>query len=129
MKSRRALLWIIAAALLLRLGVLWYTLAHVGAAALSYGDASGSTGYIALASSLAHGYGFASQSAQGAILPEVFRTPGLPLLLSVFTLLPHGITIYGIFLSIIAGALLPLFTFFIGKRIAGERVGLIPAAL
>ncbi len=86
------------------------------------------TGYLELAKNLRDGHGFGVFRPEGWI-PEVFRTPGLPSILAPFMGLPYGIEIYIFLQTILAGILLPLFVYFIGKKVFSERAGMIGAWL
>jgi 4-amino-4-deoxy-L-arabinose transferase-like glycosyltransferase len=125
----RILLVIIGIALVLRLGAFGFALGHSGKEALMYGDAAGPEGYIALAQQLAQGQGFSFIDTSGTQRPEVFRTPGLPLLLVPFSYLSQGFVIYGLILAVLAGTLLPWFTFLLGRRLVGIPAALIAAFL
>lgn len=118
-------MWIIVVAVLLRLGFLALSVHNNGSDALVSGDA---IGYLELARNLASGNGFVSP-VDGVLAPEVFRAPGLPLLIAPFAILPFGIIIYGALLSLLAGVLLPFLTYHIGTRITTDKAALIAAGL
>src|SRR3989344_3817039 len=112
MRSRQLLMWIIVVAVLLRLGLFAIATHNASSSALVSGDA---IGYLELARNLAEGEGFVSLT-DGALMPEVFRAPGLPLLVAPFALLPSGILIYSAILALFSGVLLPFLTYRIGFR-------------
>ncbi|QQG37882.1 MAG: glycosyltransferase family 39 protein [Candidatus Kaiserbacteria bacterium] len=125
MRVPRSLVVLIAVAIIVRLGAFWFAIDTVGIEGFVRGDA---IGYVELATNLSHGNGFVA-SIQGVPTTEVFRTPGLPLLIAPFTFLPSGVLAYGFFMSILAGALLPMLTYALGRRVAGESAGMIAATL
>jgi 4-amino-4-deoxy-L-arabinose transferase-like glycosyltransferase len=114
---------IVALAVLVRLATLAWVLYSGDQAVLLGGDAST---YAELGKNLATGHGFTTL-VDGTYTEEVFRAPGFPLLLAPFMFFPWGPALWGIFLSIVAGILLPLFMWYLGTRVGGERVGLIAA--
>jgi|GEM_PF-3546363 len=127
MNLSRGLLVIIVLAVLVRVGTFGYVLAFgSGEIVLAQGD---SIGYQKLATSLAHGEGFSIVNDAGERVTQTFRTPGLPLLIAPFTLVPHGIVYYALLLSILAGILVPLLTYRIGAWLFDAKVGMVAAAL
>ncbi len=123
---RASLALICLMAILVRLGVLFHALSSVGLSALIYGDA---LGYRTLAASLWQGNGFSTINAMGSVVPELFRTPGLPLLLAPFAGTDTGMAAYLALLALISGALLPFLTFRVTERVASARAGLIAAGI
>ncbi len=121
----RPLIWIIAGGIILRLLAFGITLYTLGPAALTKGDA---VGYIELATNLGQGLGYVS-TVEGTLATEVFRSAGFPLLYAPFTFISNGLVVYGLLMSILAGALLPMLTFFAARRITDYRAALIAAAL
>jgi 4-amino-4-deoxy-L-arabinose transferase-like glycosyltransferase len=101
------------------LGLLWI-LTHDGSSVLVYGDA---VGYLELANNLSAGKGFVLEVG-GVEGPEVFRTPGLPVLLLLFG---GNITLYLVALSVAAAFTLPILLWWIGREIIGARTGVIAA--
>ncbi len=90
-----------------------------------YGDA---VGYVSLATNMAHGLGFLRESGSGLVL-EVFRTPGLPLLLMPFVSSGTLLSLYLLLQTIVASLLLPYLTWWIGMRLFNARVALIASML
>ncbi|MGB4076293.1 MAG: glycosyltransferase family 39 protein [Minisyncoccia bacterium] len=125
-RPREILGFIIVCAVLLRLATLFHVLAEEGVNPLVYGDAYG---YRELATNLAEGNGFVSVSDTGEFFPEVFRTPGLPLLLSPFARTDGGFAAYFVLLAILGGVLLPTFTYLLGKRFLSVSAALLAAGL
>lgn len=113
-------------AVLVRLGTLFHALSTVGLKALVYGDAMG---YRQLAQSLWSGDGFVSMNIAGVWAPEVFRTPGLPLLLAPFASTDSGMVLYLTLLGLISGIMLPYLTYRISKRFISTGAALIATAL
>lgn len=125
MRLGRAIVWIIAGAIIIRLLALGITMQAIGPEALTRGDA---VGYIELATNLGQGLGYVS-TVDGTLASEVFRSAGFPLLYVPFTFIPNGIIIYGVLMSLLAGVLLPLLTFLSAQRITDHRAALVAAAL
>ncbi len=125
MSTKRLLIIFVALAIFLRLGSLGFALSHVGVDYLIYGDANE---YLMFAKNMSEGHGFASLQ-DGEYVPQVFRAPGLPFILTPFMGLEDGLVIYLVLLSVIAGVLVPLLVYGIGRRIFNERVALIAAAI
>lgn len=123
--SREVLAFIILCGVLLRVAVLFHVLAVAGVAPLVYGDA---IGYRETAIHLSAGDGFSSLKG-GVLTPEVFRTPGLPLLLAPFATSDDGLALYLFILAVIAGILLPSFTYRIARRMLPSGAALVAAAL
>lgn len=123
---RAVLVFIILCAVLLRVGLLFHVLAHEGVSPLVYGDAYG---YVELAGNLASGAGFVSDARTGVLEPEVFRTPGLPLLLAPFAGSDSMLAFYLFLLAVVAGILLPAITYAIGNRFFASQGALALAAL
>src|SRR3569623_275578 len=124
----RALLFIFVFSSVLRIGVFFFALTHVGSDAIIYGDAAGPGGYVVLARLLSAGDGFVSLQ-DGVVAPEVFRSPGLPLLIAQFMYFPSGVLVYCLFLAACAAILLPLLTYLVAKPIVGVRAALVAAGL
>ncbi len=121
----RSVLFIIAGAVCVRLLLLGLAIGQGGEGVLISGDAQT---YTEIARNLAAGNGYVVEK-DGALVPEIFRAPGTSFLLAPFMLLPHAALWWGVALSIIAGVLLPFFTYRIGKHIGSEEAGIIAAAL
>lgn len=118
---------IIILAIIVRLTALSFALHNVGSEGFISGDA---IGYVALAQNIAAGNGFVTGPTElGEFKTEVFRTPGLPFVLSLFVYMTHGFAIYGVLLSIIAGIVLPLVTFAIARRLTETGPALVAAAM
>src|SRR4051812_15053358 len=88
---------IVFVSLLLHLGGLTFVLVKSGTQTLIYGDAQG---YVELAKNMKSGIGF-SRLVGDQYEKEVFRTPGLPLLLYPFASSTTGIIIYLYLLTIL----------------------------
>lgn len=123
---KAVLAFLVVCAILLRLAVLLNVLGQEGIGPLIYGDAYS---YRELATNLWGGEGFVSSRTTGEPLAEVFRTPGLPLLLAPFAATDTGMTLYFALLAIVGGALLPLITYGIGKRFLPISGALLAAGL
>ncbi len=121
----RALLIIIVLSTVVRLGAFFVASSNLGEEGFVQADA---IVYVELARNLVHGVGFMS-TIEGELVPEVFRTPGFPLLLVPFMYLPSGVLAYSFFMSVLAGILLPLITYLLGKKLSGERAALFAAGL
>ena len=120
------LIFILLCAVLVRGAVLLHVLAQAGVTPLVYGDA---VGYRELAVNLWNGNGFTSARDTGTLVPEVFRTPGLPLLLAPFAGSDAPLAFYFFLLALAGGVLLPYLTFEIGKRMLPIGGALIAATL
>lgn len=123
-----ALVVIMLAAGLIRIGLLAVVLLYgAGEPILGYGDAGG---YLELASNLAQGKSYVSKNdITGSLQPEVFRSPGLPLLLVPFANLSYGLIVWAVLLSIVTGILLPYLTFRISSYVFNASGALVAAAL
>lgn len=89
-----------------------------------------SVGYMELATNLAEGNGFAAVNKDTGVRElTAYRSIGLPLLLAPFTTIPHGVVVWGALLALIAGILLPFFTYAIGTRLFSSWVGYCAAIL
>lgn len=126
MGVRSALMFIILCAVIVRLTVLFNVLSVVGTDPLVYGDA---VSYIELAQNIHSGVGFVSSRQTGIPVPEVFRTPGLPLLLSPFSETSTTLAWYFFILCIVSGLLLPYSTYLIGTRVLSTEGALIAAGI
>lgn len=124
--TKTTLAFILLCSVLLRIAVLFHVLATAGLEPLVYGDA---IGYRALAINIWNGLGFAHVTTYGTFISEVFRTPGLPLLLSPFAGSEMGLGVYLFLLAIVGGVLLPYLTYQVGKRMLSDRTALFPAML
>ncbi len=127
-KIPRPLLYTMSVAVIIRLVVLLLVLwIGAGESILGYGDAGG---YLELATNMAQGNGYVSKNdITGIVAPEVFRSPGLPVLLVPFTLVPHGLIVWAVVFSIITGILLPFITYSITDRLFGKKPAMIAAVL
>ena len=122
----RTLFFAIVASFLIHLGgLIFLFISNGGLERHIYGDA---VGYIELATNLREGNGFVS-TLGGGVVPDTFRTPGLPLLLSPFTGSVFGLFVYFLILSAIASFAIPAFTWHIGRSLFNERVGFLAAVL
>ena len=114
---------VLLAALLLRLGAGWW-LDHRWEGRFAFGD---SDGYWVLARAIAHGapYQYGSEDAR------IFRAPGYPLLLApVFVLAGDApSTMWGRALSALFGTLAVLGVWWLGRRLFGDRAGLVAATI
>ena len=125
--SPRAILtFIIVCATLLKLAVAFHVLAIGGNKPFVYGDA---VSYIELAHHIQIGEGFASSRATGVLQDEVFRTPGLPLLLAPFSANETSLTWYFVLLALVSGILLPYFIFGVASYFVSPVTGLVAATL
>lgn len=123
MRIPKAVWYAVFAALLLRLiGLIWVYMSG-NADRLLYGDG---IGYLELARNLVQGHGFALWR-EGRWIIETFRTPGLPFLLIPFTFIPNGLSVYQFVLAVASSFLLPWLGYETGKRLSGERTGVIAA--
>ena len=98
--------------------------AHKGLTPFTYSD---SVGYLALARTIWDTHTF-STFVNGALVPEIYRTPGLPVLLAPFatgTFLP--LALYPLLVSILAGILLPTLSYLIARRYVSEQAALVTA--
>jgi 4-amino-4-deoxy-L-arabinose transferase-like glycosyltransferase len=125
MSAQKVLLGIVISAVFVRLIVFFVALDARGVEGLVKADA---LGYLELAANLISRSEFAIKSGD-VYQPEVFRTPGLPILIAPFTALPYGIILYSVVLSIIAGILMPLMLYAIAERITSKRAAFIAAGL
>ncbi len=116
--------FVVLCAVLLRVAVLFHVLAIAGIAPLVYGDA---LSYRQLATSLADGAGFVRPDMNGVVRDEVFRTPGLPLLLAAFAGSDGGLSVYFFLLAVISGTLLPVLVYGVGKRFISADAAFIAA--
>jgi 4-amino-4-deoxy-L-arabinose transferase-like glycosyltransferase len=123
--QRKYLLIIIILAVLVRLGSFAWVATHGGEAVLTEGDA---TTYVEVARNVAEGRGFVVER-DGVLVSEVFRAPGMSLLVAPFMLLSGGVFWWSAFLSILAGVLLPLWAYILGTRFFNERAGYISAVI
>ncbi len=123
--GKRVLFFIIVFAVVLRVCGFYLGYHFVGESGFLRGDP---IGYVNLATSLGSGHGFAAFDGQ-TYIPQLFRTAGFPLLLAPFTLLPSGLLLYSVIMAILAGILLPLLVYAVGKRVTSERAALIAAFL
>lgn len=106
-------------------GFMW-VYAHKGLVPFTYSD---SVGYLALARAIWDTHSF-STLVNGVLVPEIYRTPGLPTLLAPFatdTFLP--LAAYPLLASILAGIFLPLLSYLIARRYVGESGALLTALL
>jgi hypothetical protein len=99
-------------------------LTHVGIDPLITGDSSR---YLELAKNLLNGLGFGYFAPEGYWVPETYRTPGLPLILAPFLIVPWGLTLYLFLQTIVAATVLPFLVYQIGKQTLSERAGMIAA--
>ena len=120
----RWLTWPIITGLFLRIAGLSFVVGYGGAHLLIYGDGNG---YLELARNLHNGFGFSSLW-EGQLIPEVFRTPGLPILLAPFSGSLSGVIFYLFLITTLSGILLPLLVWVIGRKIFGNRNGIIAGA-
>jgi hypothetical protein len=120
------LVFVLLCAVLIRLAFLFHVVAVDGVSPLIYGDANG---YRELATNLAEGKGFSSSRDTGYLVPEVFRAPGLPLLLAPFAGSDGSLLIYFVLLALAGGILLPYVTFAITRRILSGGAALLTAVL
>lgn len=126
MKFSHALIIVICIAVGVRLLALSFALHSAGVEGFISGDA---VVYVNLAQNMLDGNGFAT-SITGSIVPELFRTPGFPLLLSAFLLLgSNGLLLYSVLMCVVAGILLPILSFEIGKRFHNYHTGIIVATM
>lgn len=123
---RAVLVFIILCAVLLRVALLLHVLSHEGIDPLVYGDAYG---YRELATNLGSGEGFVTSRDTGEIRPEIFRTPGLPLLMAPFAASDTGLAFYLLLLAVGAGIALPALTFALSNRFLPRGGALFVAAL
>ncbi|MDB5189500.1 MAG: hypothetical protein JWL82_457 [Parcubacteria group bacterium] len=124
-RAPEILAFVLLCAVLLRVAILFHVLALGGVGPLVYGDAMG---YRELSTNLATGNGFATTRA-GMLVPEVFRTPGLPLLLAPFAGSDSSLAIYFFVLALLGGALFPYLVYRVGKRFVSVGVALGAAIL
>jgi 4-amino-4-deoxy-L-arabinose transferase-like glycosyltransferase len=123
--SRKFLLAIIVGAVLVRLVTFAWVATHGGEPILTEGDA---TTYVEMARHLAQGEGFVT-TRDGTLVPELFRAPGMSLWVAPFMFFENGVFYWGIFLSLVAGILLPLCAYLLGTRLFDSRAGYISALL
>jgi 4-amino-4-deoxy-L-arabinose transferase-like glycosyltransferase len=100
----------------------------VGIEALLYGDAVGQGGYIPLARHLAQGLGF-TQYFEGNIVPEVFRTIGLPWILSFFVQPLTNLWFYFIGLMCITSMCIGFVFYPAVRSLLGAQTALIASVL
>lgn len=124
--TKSNLAFVLLCSVLLRVAVLFHVLAIAGIQPLVYGDA---IGYRELGRNIWNGLGFVHLTSYGAFIPEVFRTPGLPLLLAPFASSDTGIASYLFLLAIVGGVLLPYFTYQVGRRVLSDRMALFASML
>lgn len=105
--------------LVLHFGGLFLVLKTAGLESLVYGDAEG---YFELAKNIKDGAGFVTIT-NGVSVPEVFRAPGLPVLLSPFVGSDRWIVVYLFFQSLFASFFIPILIWKIASQFFGSRVG------
>jgi len=84
--------------------------------------------YEELALNLDRGFGF-GLFREGEFAPETFRTPGLPILLLIFYKMGLGLKSYFTIISILSAILIPISSWYIGRKLFHEKVGIITAYL
>ena len=123
-RAPKVLTCIILGSVLVRiLGFLWVYV-HADLVPFTYSD---SIGYLSLARTLWETHTFSSIS-NGVLVPEIYRTPGLPALLAPFatgTFLP--LALYPVIMSVLVGIFLPLLSYLIAKRYLQELPALVVA--
>jgi 4-amino-4-deoxy-L-arabinose transferase-like glycosyltransferase len=85
-------------------------------------------GYLELANNLIDGEGFGRSVPEGYVF-ETFRTPGLPVLLGFFVVSGLGLTGYFLTISILSSIIIPLCTWYIGRKLFSNLVGVVSAWL
>ncbi len=106
---------------ILHVGGLYIVLHTAGLENIIYGDAKG---YIELAQHIKDGIGFVAV-IDGEVVPEVFRSPGLPTLLVPFVGTSAGIMWYLFIQSIVAAIIIPFLVWKIANHLFSTRVGAV----
>ncbi|MFA5745038.1 MAG: glycosyltransferase family 39 protein, partial [Candidatus Paceibacterota bacterium] len=125
MSLPRALIWIISVSLALHLFGLAIVIIVSGPSVLSFGDG---VLYLELARNLKDGLGFVSLQTNG-LTSEVFRAPGLPLLLEPFVGSVNGLLVYFTLFTTVASVVLPLCTWRIAREFLSDRAAFIAAGI
>lgn len=85
-------------------------------------------GYLELSKNLAGGIGFGQFTQDGFVL-ETFRMPGLPFLFSLFLKVGLELKAYFIFISFLSSIVIPICSWYIGKKLFTNSVGVLTAFL
>ena len=88
-------------------------------------------GYLELSENLSRGRGFSAVwgGESQSYLPEVFRTPGMPFLASLFFSAGLGMAGYLAFVVVLGGIATPLLTWWIAKEWFSDKIAVIAAWL